>query len=255
MLDHRRRTTRRTALFADTLEDDSPRRISYYSLSRFVLLSPPFFSLSLSHTHSPSFSLLLPMPLSWSHDSDSLSPRIFRLRATSINDGSARFYRRGQGRPRSTLTPTPFTTNGLFTFSSRSIDIFVRFETDLSFSPLFADRSPNESSRVEFRFETHRRNLAVFFFLPLSDLGREERGGGKIVLGARFVVSRENMESLETCFETGTRTTGGRTKRKNINGIRLLRSFRLSCFLSFPHPSGGGMKGNFWSGFDRLYGV
>ena len=107
MLDHRRRTTRRTALFADTSEDDSPRRIPYYSLSRFVLLSPPSFSLSLflspslplSLSRSLSLALLLSMPLSWSHDSDSRRSlsrtrrRIFRLRATSINGGSARFYR------------------------------------------------------------------------------------------------------------------------------------------------------------------
>ena len=67
----------------------------YHSLSRFVLLSPPSFSPSRSSLSAPSAAFME------SHDSDSRHSllerpgkgRIFRLRAKSINDGSARFYR------------------------------------------------------------------------------------------------------------------------------------------------------------------
>lgn len=104
-MDHRSRTTRRTALFADTLEDDSPEHPTPY-----LSFSP---SLSFSHTLAPIFSplsselssLSRPFPAR-PHDSDSYSrrsvlshsPRMFRLRR-SITVGSLRFYRYRQGRP------------------------------------------------------------------------------------------------------------------------------------------------------------
>ena len=129
MLDHRRRTTRRTALFADTSEDDSPRRIPYYSLSRFVLLSPPSFSLSLFL--SPSLPLSLSLSLSFSRSltlhAAFMEPR-FRFQtfplaypAKDLQITGNEYQRRisevlsvGQGRaarPRR----TPFSTNSLFT--------------------------------------------------------------------------------------------------------------------------------------------
>lgn len=93
-MDHRRRTTRRTALFADTLEDDSsvsPTTTPFLASSCYRR-PPPLFLAPLS---APSAAFME------SHDSDSRHSllerpgkgRIFRLRAKSINDGSARFYR------------------------------------------------------------------------------------------------------------------------------------------------------------------
>ena len=144
MLDHRRRTTRRTALFADTSEDDSPRRIPYYSLSRFVLLSPPSFSLSLFLSPSLPLSLSLSLFLSLSY-----SPRRFHGATIPIPDVPSRVPGEGSsdyGQRVSTADQRGFiggTGPGCSTptnpfldqqpIHSRSIDIFVHFETVLSF--------------------------------------------------------------------------------------------------------------------------
>ena len=144
MLDHRRRTTRRTALFADTSEDDSPRRIPYYSLSRFVLLSPPSFSLSLFLSPSLPLSLSLSLFLSLSY-----SPLRFHGATIPIPDVPSRVPGEGSsdyGQRVSTADQRGFiggTGPGCSTptnpfldqqpIHSRSIDIFVHFETVLSF--------------------------------------------------------------------------------------------------------------------------
>ena len=130
MLDHRRRTTRRTALFADTSEDDSPRRIPYYSLSRFVLLSPPSFSLSLflSLSYSPRrfHGATIPIP-----DVPSRVPGEGSSDyGQRVSTADQRGFIGGTGPGCSTPT-NPFLDQQ--PIHSRSIDIFVHFETVLSF--------------------------------------------------------------------------------------------------------------------------
>lgn len=96
-MDHRSRTTRRTALFADTSVDDSPEHPT-------LLISPlpSLSSVQLFPSHSRLFSARTrefsdsySLDVSFSH-----SPRMFRLRQ-SIIAGSLRrrFYRYRQGRP------------------------------------------------------------------------------------------------------------------------------------------------------------
>lgn len=99
-MDHRSRTTRRTALFADTLVDDSPEHPT-------PLISP-FPSLPVAPASLPLARVLSSSP----RDSDSYSPErrsvslirrgLFRL-CPSITAGSLRFYRYRQDRPGSDL--------------------------------------------------------------------------------------------------------------------------------------------------------
>ena len=143
------------------------------------LIAAPLLSLSLSLSLSLFLFLLLSIPPPWSHDSDSLSRRIFRLRATSINDGSARFYRRGQGRARSTPTPNPFHDQRPIHFLS--FDRYFRpFRNRSSF--LFL-RSPT-TNRVESNFVARLADgIFVLSFSPGSPVERKGRGG-KIVFEA-----------------------------------------------------------------------
>lgn len=66
---------------------------------------------------------------------------------------------------------------------------------------------------------------------------------------ARFVVSRENMEPSDKPVRIGTISIK-EGKGRIVSRVNHSGGFRL-LFL----PAAAGMKGNFWSGLDRLYGV
>lgn len=212
------------------------------TLRRKDLLLLPFSLRSL--IVAPLFSLPLSLSLSSlprSHDSDSLSRRIFRLRATSINDGSARFYRQRQGRTRS--IPNPF--HGQRPIHFLAFDRYFRsfrYRCFFFFSLRRRRRSSRrriDPSRISFR-DSPAEFLILFFFLTFGSRSKRKGEERRSFWRARFVVSRENMVSLETCFRATRRTN-------EVSGIR--------CFLLLCPGLGGGMKGNFWSGLDRLYGV
>ena len=166
------------------------------------LIAALLFSFPLSLSLSPSFSLslslslalLLSTPLSWSHDSDSRRSlsrtrrRIFRLRATSINGGSARFYRwdrAGLLDPDEPLSrPTAY---------SLAFDRYFRSFRNSSLFSLIVKIAFWRSNRIS----SQRGNFgSSFFFDSDRRKGREDR------FGTRFVVSHGNMESLETCSDS-----------------------------------------------------
>lgn len=72
---------------------------------------------------------------------------------------------------------------------------------------------------------------------------------GEVVSPARFVVSRENMEPSDKPVRIGT-VSIKEEKGRIVSRVNHSGGFRL-LFL----PAAAGMKGNFWSGLDRLYGV